>query len=260
MRIHKLGYILIAGSLLLFAAGCKKKAAVPPPPPPPPPPQEKPAPPKPKPVIVSFTAEPSTITRGQSSTLRWAVNDATEIQISPGIGAVSARDSRQVYPSSTTTYTLTAKGPGGSANATTTVTVNPPPPPPPPPPPAPKKTLSERLATEVQDAYFDYDKSEIREDARATLSRNADALKAILQDFPTATIVIEGHCDERGSSEYNLGLGDRRATAAKEYLVQMGVPGDRLKTVSYGKERPQCTESNESCWQKNRRAHFSAGQ
>lgn len=112
--------------------------------------------------------------------------------------------------------------------------------------------------TEVQDAFFDYDKSDIREDARATLTRNADALKAILADFPGQSITVEGHCDERGSAEYNLGLGDRRANAAKEFLVQLGVSADRLRVVSYGKERPQCTDSNEACWQKNRRAHFSA--
>jgi len=85
-------------------------------------------------------------------------------------------------------------------------------------------------------------------------------LKAIFSEFPSQTIIVEGHADERGSAEYNLGLADRRASAAKEYVVQLGVPGDRLKTVSYGKERPQCTESEESCWQKNRRAHFSVGQ
>jgi peptidoglycan-associated lipoprotein len=115
------------------------------------------------------------------------------------------------------------------------------------------------LASEVQDAYFDFDKSDIREDARATLTRNADALRRIFQEFPAATVVIEGHCDERGSAEYNMGLGDRRATAAKEFLVQLGVPADKLRTVSYGKERPQCTESNEECWQKNRRVHFVPG-
>ena len=71
---------------------------------------------------------------------------------------------------------------------------------------------------------------------------------------------MEGHCDERGSAEYNIGLGDRRSSSAKEFLVSLGVPADRLKTISYGKERPQCTESSESCWQKNRRAHFSPGQ
>jgi peptidoglycan-associated lipoprotein len=120
--------------------------------------------------------------------------------------------------------------------------------------------LSERLSSEVQDAYFDYDKYDVREDARSILSRNSDALKAILREFPNAVITVEGHCDERGSAEYNLGLGDRRSTSARDFLVQLGVPADRLKTVSYGKERPQCTDSNEDCWQKNRRAHFAAGQ
>ena len=112
------------------------------------------------------------------------------------------------------------------------------------------------MAREVQDIYFDYDKSEIREDARATLHRNADALKRILNDFPSAVISMEGHCDERGSAEYNMGLGDRRATSAREFLVQVGVPAERLKPISYGKEKPQCFESNESCWQRNRRVHF----
>src|SRR4029078_3115845 len=111
----------------------------------------------------------------------------------------------------------------------------------------------------LQDAYFDYDKSDIRDDARAALTKDADLLKSIFQDFPSAVVTVEGHCDERGSAEYKLGLGDRRSTSAKDFLVQLGVPGDKLKTISYGKERPVCTESNEECWQRNRRAHFSAG-
>ena len=114
--------------------------------------------------------------------------------------------------------------------------------------------------SELQDAFYDYDKSDVRSDSRDVLTKDADALKNILSDFPNATIMVEGHCDERGSAEYNLGLGDRRATSAKDFLVQLGVPTDKLRTISYGKERPQCTDSNESCWQKNRRAHFSPGQ
>jgi peptidoglycan-associated lipoprotein len=112
----------------------------------------------------------------------------------------------------------------------------------------------------VQDVYFDYDQSTIRDDARAVLTRNSDALKSLFAEYRNVSVVVEGHADERGSAEYNLGLADRRATAAKEFLVQLGVAADRLKPVSYGKERPQCTESNESCWQQNRRAHFSIGQ
>jgi peptidoglycan-associated lipoprotein len=120
--------------------------------------------------------------------------------------------------------------------------------------------VEQRLGSDVQDAFFEYDKSELNSEAREALTRDATALKAILSEFPNATLMIEGHCDERGSAEYNLGLGDRRASSAKEFLVSLGVSGDRLKTISYGKERPQCTESTEACWQKNRRAHFSPGQ
>jgi peptidoglycan-associated lipoprotein len=258
MNKRKISVIVLAFSLFLIAAGCRKKAPPAPPPPPPPPPKEAPAPPKPS--ISTFVAEPSTIQRGQSSTLRWSTSNATEVSIEPGIGSVQSSGNRQVFPSNTTTYRLTAKGPGGTSEATATVTVTQPPPPPPPAPKPPKRSLSQRLAEEVQDAYFDFDKFDIRPDARDVLTRNATALRSILSDFPDAVVTVEGHCDERGSSEYNLGLGDRRATAAKEFLVQLGVSGDRLRTISYGKERPQCTESNEDCWQRNRRAHFSAGQ
>ncbi len=246
---------------IVLASGCKKKAPVPPPAPPPTP-AAAPAPraeaPSGGPVIAQFTAEPSSIDRGQSATLRWSVTGATSVSIEPNLGTVQSSDSRTVFPSSTTTYRLTATGPGGSANASATVNVNVPAPPARTGPP-PTTSLVSALES-VVDAYFDYDQSEIREDARNTLSRDSDALKKILQDFPSATIVVEGHCDERGSAEYNLGLGDRRAAAAKEFLIQLGVPAARLKTISYGKERPQCTESNEGCWQKNRRAHFAAGQ
>ncbi len=258
MSKRQITAVLLGLALLLFVAGCKKKPA--PAPPPPPPPAPAPAP-TPKPAkVLSFAAEPSTVQRGEASTLRWNVENATSVSIEPGIGTVPASGSRQVFPSNTTTYTLRATAPDGNDSATATVNVTVPPPPPPPPPAPPKRTISERLSTDVQDAYFDYDKSDIREDARAVLTRNADALKSIMSDFPGTTITIEGHADERGSAEYNLGLADRRANAAKEFLIQLGVPGDRLKTISYGKERPQCTESNEECWQKNRRVHFSVSE
>lgn len=239
-------------ALAVFSAGCKKKVPTQPPPPPPPPVQQERGAAA---VISSFTAEPSTIVRGEASTLKWSVTNATEVEIDNGIGKVSATGTKQVYPTNTTTYRMTAKGPGGDAISAVTVAVTAPAPPPPPPPPA-TASLEERLSKEVQDIFFDYDQSEVREDARATLQRNADALKAILNDFPSAVISLEGHCDERGSAEYNLGLGDRRASSTREFLVQLGVPADRLKPISYGKEKPFCTESNESCWQKNRRAHF----
>jgi peptidoglycan-associated lipoprotein len=127
-------------------------------------------------------------------------------------------------------------------------------------PAPPAQSLSERLGREVQDVYFDFDKYHLREDAIVTLTSDARALEMILIDFPNTTVVVEGHCDERGSAEYNLGLGDRRASAVKEYLEQLGIPVRRLITVSYGKERPQCTEQTEVCWQKNRRVHFVPGE
>lgn len=249
--------ILSLSILILAGAGCKKKGPGPlPQTPKPEAPVERQGPP----TVISFTAEPSTVLRGESTTLRWNVMGASELTIDNGVGAVDATGSRRVTPAGNTTYSLVAKGPGGTANAAVQVVVTTPPPPPPAvePPKAPTKTLQERLSTDVQDVYFDYDKSEIREDARTTLQRNIEGLRAILRDFPNAVISVEGHCDDRGSAEYNLGLGDRRATAAKEFLTQAGVAGDRLRTISYGKEKPQCTEENESCWQRNRRVHFSA--
>jgi peptidoglycan-associated lipoprotein len=260
-RKQKITVISIALALAICASGCKKKPPPPPPPPPPAPKVEAP-PPKPAPPTVSqFSAEPTSIQRGQSSTLRWEVTgDVTSVSIDQAIGTVQNTGNRRVFPSDSTTYTLTATGPGGRVTSAATVSVTAPPPPPAPPKIKPTITLEQRLGTDVQDAFFDYDKSDIRGDAQDVLTRNAAAIKGILSDFPNAAIVVEGHCDERGSAEYNLGLGDRRATSAKDFLVQLGVPADRLRTISYGKERPQCTESNESCWQRNRRAHFAPGQ
>jgi peptidoglycan-associated lipoprotein len=255
MTKQKISYLAVGFCFLLFAAACSKKVATLPPPPPPPTTKES-APPPPKPLISSFTASPSAIERGQSSTLRWSVENATNVTIQPGIGSVQSGGNRQIYPGSTTTYTLTAKGPGGTAEDITSVNVT---------VPAPtvaaapaRKSLDELLSTETKDAFFDYDKSSLRPDARAALSSDATALKDIFQSFQGAKITVEGHCDERGSAEYNLALGDRRATEAKDYLVEFGVPAAQLNTISYGKERPQCTDHNEECWQKNRRAHLSA--
>ncbi len=104
----------------------------------------------------------------------------------------------------------------------------------------------------LKDIYFDFDRADLRADARETLKANADWLKK----NPTATVQIEGHCDERGTAEYNLALGARRAQSAKDYLVTLGIPEQRLSTVSYGQELPVCTEHNEDCWQKNRHDRF----
>jgi peptidoglycan-associated lipoprotein len=133
---------------------------------------------------------------------------------------------------------------------------------PPPPSTAPREPVETEVLTQeiselnkkgyLQDSYFDYDQSDLRDDARTALSANAEWLKR----YPSIQVLVEGHCDERGTSAYNLALGDRRANAARDYLESLGVSAARVRTVSYGKERPFCNESTEDCWQQNRRAHF----
>ena len=236
---------------LTFVVGCKK-----PPPPPPPPPEVKEAPPPPPPrPSVSISAEPSSIERGKSATLKWSSQNATSASLNQGIGAVPTSGSREVFPTQSTTYELTVKGAGGEAKGSARVSVRPPPPPPPPPPPEPE--AGEVLSGSTRDVFFDYDKSDIRSDGESALRSNAAALKDFFTKFTSIRVVVEGHCDDRGTNEYNLALGDRRATAARDFLVNLGVPTGKLTTISYGEERPQCTSEDENCWQRNRRAHFS---
>jgi peptidoglycan-associated lipoprotein len=248
--------LTIAAALTLFlAAGCHKKAPPPPPPPPPTPAAAAPV----KPTINYFTAEPSTVSSGQPVSLRWSVTDANAIELDNGIGQVSPDGRRAVYPTATTTYALTATGTGGTTTSSVTVTVSTAPPPA--PVAVPNQTsAADILAKQVQDLHFDYDKSDVRSEDQPILQQDAMALKQVFGLDPNFVVTIEGHCDERGSAEYNLGLGDRRASATKDALVQLGVPGDKLKTISYGKERPLCTDAAEECYARNRRAHFSANQ
>jgi peptidoglycan-associated lipoprotein len=113
------------------------------------------------------------------------------------------------------------------------------------------------LLNRIQDAYFDYNKHTLRPDAEAALKTDATTLGEILRQYPDYKLTVEGHCDERGSDEYNLALGAARAKQAQEYLATFGVPSGQLATISYGKERPICADHDEACWQKNRRAHIS---
>jgi peptidoglycan-associated lipoprotein len=234
---HRAGLLALFGSAVLVV-GCNKKVT-----PPPPPAAVAPAPARP---TVTLQANPTTVNKGESSTLTWNSTDATQLSIDPGVGTVTAEGSTKVTPSDSTTYTITATGPGGSATANAAVSVNAPA-----PAPAPAATPIP-FEQGVHDAYFDYDRADIRADARDMLSQTAEYLKA----NASLRVTIEGHCDERGSTEYNLGLGDRRAAAVKEYLVSLGISADRMNTVSFGKEKPFCMEHNETCWQQNRRGHF----
>jgi len=238
---HHLRMLSLTAALaaVVLLGACHKKVAPPPPTPPP----------APTAPTASLSADPNTINQGQSTTLTWQTTNATDVSID-GIGSVNPSGSRSVAPTDSTTYHLVAKGPGGTQDATARVTVNPAPAPPPPPPPS--ATEEELFAQNVKDIFFDYDKSDIRPGDQATIQADAQ----FLQQHPGIHFTIEGHCDERGSTEYNLALGTSRADSVKSALIQAGVSGDRIKTYSYGKEKPFCTESTESCWQQNRRGHF----
>jgi len=234
--------LLTAFAAAALTVGCSKKPVASTAPPAAPPPAARPT--------VTLTADPTSINKGESATLRWSSTNATNLSIAPDVGAVAPEGSTKVSPTDSTTYTLTVSGPGGSADSSVRISVAAPAPPP--PPAARNATLEELFLKEVQDAYFDLDKADIRTDARAALGKTAD----FLRNYPQVKVVIEGHCDERGSTEYNLALGDRRAAAVKQYLVSLGIGADRMTTISYGKEKPFCMESNEACWQQNRRGHF----
>src|SRR5438093_5223890 len=239
----------------MLAFSYKKQVPhAPPPTPPPPPPPVAPAP-SAAPAI-TLRANPTTINRGQDTTLTWEAKNAANVRIEPGLGEVGATGNRSVNPASSVTYQATATGPGGTATDTARITVNIPPPPPTPPPPPPKPpdvNIEELFRQNVKEILFDFDKADIRPDQVSTLQGNATWLKG----NANVRFHIEGHCDERGSAEYNLGLGDRRANAAKEYLILHDTATTQIYTVSYGKERPVCRDPNETCYMRNRRDAFT---
>jgi len=124
--------------------------------------------------------------------------------------------------------------------------------------PTPEESVKiDQLLARIQDAYFDYDKHSLRPDAEQVLKADAQTLSEIISKYPKFKLLVEGHCDERGSDEYNLALGNARAEKSKEFLVSLGLPGNQLNTISYGKQKPVCDSDTEDCWQKNRRAHLA---
>jgi peptidoglycan-associated lipoprotein len=233
--------LIFTCAVAFFVAGCSKKPVKSTGNYTPPPSAVKPT--------VTISADRTSINKGESVRLSWTTADALNVSIAPEVGAVTPQGSTSVTPADSTTYTITASGPGGNADASVRISVN---------PPAtvsegPKtSSLDQLFLEEVRDAYFDYDSAEIRPDARDALRKTADFLKK----YPNMRITVEGHCDERGSTEYNLALGDRRANAVKQYLISLGLPADRFNTVSFGKEKPFCMESTEACYAQNRRGHF----
>jgi peptidoglycan-associated lipoprotein len=125
-------------------------------------------------------------------------------------------------------------------------------------PDAKTRARIDELLAKIEDAYFDYNKHTLRPDAIQALQADSTELRDIIVQYPNYKLTIEGHCDERGSEEYNRALGDARAQAAKDYLAGVGIPSTQLAVVSYGKDKPVCDEHNEACWQKNRRIHIVA--
>ena len=235
MRRHGVASVL---ATVLTLSGCHKKAV---PPPPPPPPATAPT--------ASIRVNPSSIQAGQSATLTWQTTDVTDVSID-GIGAIQPNGSQSVSPAESTTYHLTAKGSGGTQEATSRLTVAPPAPPP--LASLPTASNEDLFNQQIKDIYFDYDKADLRGDQQTLVAADA----AFLNAHTGFDFTVDGHCDERGSTEYNLALGDQRASAIKNALAAAGVSASRIRTISYGKERPFCTESSEACWQQNRRGHF----
>ena len=199
--------------------------------------------------LATLTATPAVVSAGDQVQLSWRTSDATSVSID-GIGDLPTSGIKTVTPTESTSYHLVARGPGGSADATARVTVNGSP-----VVTVPVTTVSsaDEFKASIQDAFFDYDTYDIRSDAQDVLSRDASWLAA----HPNISIVIGGYCDERGSNEYNLALGQNRADAAQNALISAGVAATRIRVISYGKEKPFCEESTEECWQQNRRAGFT---
>jgi peptidoglycan-associated lipoprotein len=243
--VRKVSVLCYFVALVFLASGCKKQVGTTPP-------TSAPAPAPAQPTV-TINASPTSVNPGDTVTLSWSSTNATDLTIAPDVGRVAAEGSTPVTPTVSTSYQVTASGPGGSATASVRVTVNAPEAA---PSPAPSASLDQLFNSSVKDAFFEFNSSDLRPDARQALTKTAEFLRS----YPQIRIRIEGYCDERGSTEYNLGLGERRAQAAKEFLATLGIPSDRMSTVSYGKERQFCTEHNETCWQQNRRAHIARGQ
>jgi peptidoglycan-associated lipoprotein len=200
----------------------------------------------------TITADPQAIDLGQSVVLNWRTENATSVSID-GIGEVSVNGTQTVSPSTSTDFHLTAKNDSGATEANVRVSVRVPV-----APTAPAITEGDMgsdaaFHQNVQDVFFDYDSYELRPDAATATAQAASYLAA----HPAIKVVIGGYCDDRGSAEYNLALGENRANAAKNGLVAAGVAASRIRVISYGKEKQFCTEENESCWQQNRRGQFS---
>ena len=205
----------------------------------------------------TLTADPLAIDLGQSVVLNWRTTNAASVAID-GIGPVNVNGTQTVSPSTSTNFHLVAKGDGGTTEANVRVTVRVPVAPTVPAEPAGTAEngamgSEEAFHQNVADIFFDYDSFALRPEGQASATKAA----SYLVSHPDIKIVIGGYCDDRGSAEYNLALGENRANSAKTAIVNAGVAASRIRVVSYGKEKQFCTDDTEECWQQNRRAQFS---
>lgn len=250
-RLSSAVLLLLVASALLGISGCKKKTT--------PiarapvdrtdtstPPTTAPSP------TIDFSASPTSIRLGEEATLSWSTTNTESVVIDSGVGNVPAQGTIQVSPRESITYTATAQGAGGDARASARITVA---------RGTDRADVTEtdvdalRRAIEegnVQPIFFSYDSAELSVQAKSQLEENSRWFR----QYPNATITVEGHCDERGTEEYNLALGDRRAQATRSYLIAIGIDPARLEAISFGEERPFVMGHDEAAWAKNRRAHF----
>ncbi len=253
MKRSFLGILIVLLCSLAIFSGCKKKTQTTARPP-----VDRPAPaetvssPTAPAPLVELRVTPTSIRRGASTRLKWSSTDADSIVIDSGVGNVGPEGSVSVSPLESITYTATASGAGGEAKASARITV------------VRGGDRGEISQTDVQalrqaitdgnvsPVFFGYDSAELSAEARQILEENSRWFR----QYQGATIVVEGHCDERGSEEYNLALGDRRAQAATTYLIQLGIGSDRLESISYGEEQPFDPGHTEAAWTRNRRAQF----
>jgi peptidoglycan-associated lipoprotein len=240
-KLNRLLVPVVSFVVVLNVAGCKHKIT--PQPVATAPPAQAPSP------TATISASPTAVSAGSPVVLTWHTTNAATATID-GIGDVATAGTKTVTPSYSTNYHLVAHGAGGTAFDDVRVTVT----------PAVAAARTENpfdaaadFSAHVKDIFFDYDKSAIRTDEDSTLSQDA----SYLASHPNVKIVIGGYCDERGSDEYNLALGQSRASDTEKALVNDGVSASRIRVISYGKEKPFCTQSTDSCYQKNRRAGFS---
>ncbi|MBI4852116.1 MAG: OmpA family protein [Acidobacteria bacterium] len=208
---------------------------------------------------ITLNADPGAISVGAQATLRWSSQRADRVEI-PGLGSFGPSGETKVSPTQSITYTATAKGPGGDASASARVTVTAATGPTGTTGPLDGRNVAaeERFKATVRSIFFDFDKSDLRDDAKATLDRNAQFLTSTGNN--SISFRIEGNCDPRGSEEYNLALGDKRANAAKSYLVGKGVDPSRMDVISNGKRNSRGTSegspSTIPSWANDRRADF----